>query len=229
MRFILFAAAMVSAATAAQLRVTVYDQALLANAVSRQAFDEVGRIFKRSGINIQLIEGDSRAEEALLITYPEPPRRGGELKAACLARRDIALEIVAEAPLGRKASVLGTAQPFARQGLNVRVFADRIAAAADRQNRSYSSVLAHVMAHEIGHVLLRTNDHSGAYGLMAPVWTDWEYGQMGRGLMFFNHSESQAMRVGLDGVNCGPLLSSKAAVEQQDTSMAANRRQFTPR
>jgi hypothetical protein len=224
MRFILFAAAMVSAATAAQLRITVYDQALLANEVSRQAFGDLRKILKASGIDIQLMDGDLRAEEALLITYPEPPRKGGELEAACLARRDIALEIVAEAPLGRKASVLGTAQPFARKGLNVRVFADRIDAAADRQNRSYSSVLAHVMAHEIGHVLLRTNDHSGAHGLMAPVWTDWEYGQMGKGLMLFNRSQSQAMRVALDGVNCGPLLSSRAGVEQQkETPMAADR------
>jgi hypothetical protein len=211
MPYIFFAAVMiVGAASAAQLRITVYNQALLAKEVSRQAFDDVRKILKASGVDIQLMDGDPRAEEAMLITYPEPPRRGGELEAACLARRDIALEIVAEAPLGRKASVLGTAQPFARKGLNVRVFADRIAAAADRQNRSYSSVLAHVMAHEIGHVLLRTNDHSDAYGLMAPVWTDWEYGQMGRGLMFFNRSQSQAMHVGLEGVNCLALLSSKA-------------------
>jgi len=195
MRYIFLATALIGAASAAQIRI------------------------------IQLIKGDRHAEEALLITYPEPPRKGRELEAACLARRDIALEIVAEAPLGPKAAVLGTAQPLARQGLNVRVFADRIAAAADRQNRPHSSVLAHVMAHEIGHVLLRTNDHSGAYGLMAPVWTDWEYGQIGKGLMFFNRSQSQAMRVGLEGVNCGPFLSSKAAVEQQkDTPMAANRR-----
>jgi hypothetical protein len=222
MRYILFAAVMVGAASATQLRITVYDQALLAKDVSRQAFADLRRIFSASGIEVQLIEGDPRAEEALLITYPEPPRKGKEVQAACLARRNIALEIVAKAPPGPKAAVLGTAQPLARQGLNVRVFADRIAAAADRQNRSYSSVLAHVMAHEIGHVLLRTNDHSGASGLMAPVWTDWEYWQIGRGLMFFNRSQSQAMRVGLEGVNCGPFLSSTATVKQQEeTRMAA--------
>ena len=47
-------------------------------------------------------------------------------------------------------------------GLNVRMFNDRIRWAAMRRNRSYTTVLAHVIAHEIGHVLLRTSEHSSA-------------------------------------------------------------------
>jgi hypothetical protein len=54
------------------------------------------------------------------------------------------------------------AQPLARVGLSVRIFYDHVQYAAEKNNRQDALVLAHVIAHEIGHVLLRSNAHSGA-------------------------------------------------------------------
>ena len=48
---------------------------------------------------------------------------------------------------------------MATAGLNVRIFHDRGSAFAP-SSRDFPAVLAHVIAHEIGHVLLRTTGHS---------------------------------------------------------------------
>jgi hypothetical protein len=70
-----------------------------------------------------------------------------------------------------------------------------------RENRTHAAVLAHVIAHEIGHVLLRTNGHNPR-GLMSSPWTDFEYGNILRGLMFFTADQSKTMRMALSGAGC---------------------------
>ena len=203
MKSIALAALMVASAGAAELRVVVYDQARVPKQVTQTAFESLRQIFRDSGIEIKLTAGDATATEASLITYPEPPPKGRERDADCLARRDIALEIVAAAPTfgQRKNTILGTAQPRAREGLNVRVFDDRIQDTAMRENRTHAAVLSHVIAHEIGHVLLRANVHSHR-GLMSARWTDFEYGIIARGLMFFTADQSKTMRMTLSGAGC---------------------------
>jgi hypothetical protein len=203
MRSIVMAALLVTLASAAQLRIVVYDQARVPKEVTRTAFEDLRQIFHESGIEIELGAGDGSAFEASLITYPAPPPRGHEREAACLARRDIALEILAVAPAFAhpKSTTLGVSQPLAREGLNVRVFDDRIQDAAMRENRTHAAVLAHVIAHEIGHVLLRTNGHNPR-GLMSSPWTDFEYGNILRGLMFFTADQSKTMRMALSGAGC---------------------------
>ena len=203
MRPIVLASLMLASASAEQLRVVVYDQARLPKEVTRTVLEDLRQIFHESGIEIELGAGEGTASEASLVTYPAPPPKGREQEAACLARRDIALEILAVAPtFGHlKSTILGVAQPLAREGLNVRVFDDRIQDAAMRENRTHAAVLAHVIAHEIGHVLLRTNAHSRR-GLMSSPWTDYEYGNIARGLMFFTADQSKTMRMALSGAGC---------------------------
>ena len=146
--------------------------------------------------------GDESTDEASLILYPGTPQKGQEHAAACRARRDIALNILTSAPKGLTGSSLGMAQPLACAGLNVRVFDDRVCDAAFKWNRAHATVLAHVIAHEIGHVLLRTNAHSPR-GLMAGVWGDHEYQFMARNLLRFTRDESTSMRITLSGDGCG--------------------------
>ena len=202
MKSITLAALMAASASAAELRVVVYDQAHVPKEVTRTAFEHLRQIFHQSGIEMTLGAGDGTASEASLMTYPAPPPKGREQEAACLARRDIALEIAVTPAFGqRKKTILGTAEPLAREGLNVRVFDDRIQDAAMRENRTHADVLAHVIAHEIGHVLLRANAHSRR-GLMSAVWTDYEYGIIDRGLMFFTAAQSKTMQMTLSGAGC---------------------------
>ena len=128
----------------------------------------------------------------------------------CRARQDIALKISTN-PAGLTKGALGMAHPLAASGLNARVFDDRIRAAAARWNRPYTLVLAHAIAHEIGHVLLRSDSHA-ARGLMGPVWSAYEYGWMDHGLMFFTEEQSRTMRATLRK----NLLHSGHRVERHD-------------
>jgi hypothetical protein len=136
----------------------------------------------------------------------------------CRARRDIALELLAHAPDTLGKGILGTALPLADRGLNVRVFADHVAEAASRNQRPYATVLAHAIAHECGHILLKTAAHEG-FGLMANVWKEHEFDSLkfGRG-MFFTHLQAQRMEATLRGEGChsvSPALTPVAAARTE--------------
>jgi hypothetical protein len=149
------------------------------------------------------VTGVPGAPEASLMIY-EPLRTGHELELGCRARRDIALDILPGAIPGVKKQVLGMAQPLSRTGLNVRIYDDHIREAAARENRSYAIVLSYAMAHEIGHVLLRSNTHIGR-GLMSDIWTSREYDWMGKEALFFTTGDSHKMRVTLSGTACSSV------------------------
>lgn len=210
MRFLVMSLLLGMTAQSAEVQVTVYDRAGLAGHVKTTTLRTAERILSRAGLEVQWRDGSLDSEEAALITYPESPRKGREQEASCAARRDIALEILPSAPAGLSKSVLGSAQPMARQGLNVRVFDERVRVTALAQNRPHAVVLAHVIAHEIGHVLLRTNGH-GRAGLMSQVWSNHEYARMTDGLLLFETDQARAMRRVVAGEACSPIAGQTAA------------------
>jgi hypothetical protein len=196
----------IQAASSEQLRITVYDGARLPPGIIAPAFEDLRAILRRAGIDVEVISGDLTAPEASHLELPAPPRKGAELAAACRARRDIALEILKTAPPQYKPSILGYAQPLASAGLNVRVFNDRIRWAAAEGKHTHSTFLAHVMAHEIGHVLLRSGEHS-SWGLMSPAWREHDHAWMSRSLMFFSRQQATAMRMELSAAKCPASVS----------------------
>jgi hypothetical protein len=187
---------------AEQLRVTVYDKAKVLDQVGEAVVFSLRRIFRQSGIDIEWVTGVPGAPEASMMIY-EPFRTGHVLELGCRARRDIALDILPAIP-GVEKQVLGMAQPLSRMGLNVRIFDNHIREAAARENRSYATILSHAMAHEIGHVLLRSNIHTGR-GLMSDVWTRREYDWMGKEALFFTAGDSRKMRATLSGTACASV------------------------
>jgi hypothetical protein len=185
-----------------EVRVTIYDQAHLPHRVIQNAFDQLRLTLRRAGIALDAVVGDPAAEEASLFRYVTPPPHGKEQQAICGARRDIALKIVEASPTGLQETVLGMSSPFAPAGLNVRLFNDHIREAASRHNRPYAIVLSYAMAHEIGHVLLRSDSHA-PWGIMKSVWTEYEYAQMSdAGLMSFTDHDAKAMLLNLRGMRC---------------------------
>jgi hypothetical protein len=200
MRVILICAVMIAASDARQLRITVYDKAQLPPQVSASVSNELSRIFHQSGISVEWVAGLPTASEASLMIYG-PSSSAREQETVCRARRDIALDILSVAPPGLKGVVLGMAQPLARTGLNVRVFYDHVRKASEKQNRPLDSVLTHVIAHEVGHVLLRSFEHDRR-GLMSETWSSAEYEWMAKGLLFFTAGESRRMRMTLSGAKC---------------------------
>ena len=68
------------------------------------------------------------------------------------------------------------ANPFDRAPV-VTIIYDRILAFTDVNPSLRSTILAHVLAHEIGHLLKRTNGHSPS-GVMKAHWEAGDYSRM---------------------------------------------------
>ena len=60
-------------------------------------------------------------------------------------------------------------------------------------NHSEAMILGHVMAHEIGHLLLGVNSHA-VTGIMSAHWYKGELASASRGALLFNGTESNIMR-----------------------------------
>jgi len=185
---------------AAELRITLYNHADVPAHVLEAASAGLRRIFMASGIEVRIIHGDPEAPEGVSVAYPSPLRPGLEREAACQARTDVALRITVGLP-SQRSTILGMAVPFARKGLNVLVYDDRVRSVAAARAQAPGAVLAHAMAHEIGHVLLRSSGHD-KIGIMSSAWTDDEYTRITQRTLIFSRKQAQAMQATLRGLAC---------------------------
>lgn len=83
---------------------------------------------------------------------------------ACLVVR-----LVQDVPSNAYNGALGFALPLARSGVNVEIIYRRIEFQAEYPGLPADLLLAYTMAHEIGHVLLRSSAHAPA-GIMQAKW-----------------------------------------------------------
>ena len=91
----------------------------------------------------------------------------------------ITIHIVAQAPKDAKLTALAHARPFDHGSQQqITVFWDRVVALVGPQQNWLAPVLGHVLAHEIGHVLLESDAHAET-GLMAARWRVGEISTMG--------------------------------------------------
>ena len=192
--------ASLSSITAAELRITVYDAANLTPAEKRSVYDRLTRILRHVDIEPQIVEGNLDSPEATYVTVIGTTSPAEEQRARCRARRDIALNF-RTAPLRTAANTLGISFPLASEGLNARIFADRVRAHAAVHGVGFATVLAYAAAHEIGHVLLRGAPHAES-GLMGAVWTHTDYEYMATGFLHLDKLSSQVMRATLARERC---------------------------
>lgn len=90
---------------------------------------------------------------------------------------DLIVRIVREPgtqPVGwRRALGFSVVNPAIGTGRLATVYVNRVETAARRAGVEVGLLLARALAHEVGHLLLRTNGHAEA-GLMRATWTDQE-------------------------------------------------------
>jgi hypothetical protein len=101
----------------------------------------------------------------------------------------------------RPSTVLGMAVPLASRGLHVVVYDDHVRKVAAQRAKPYGLILPYVIAHEIGHVLLRSNSHVPV-GMMASQWMDTEYALIAQGTLLFPRSQSSTMRASIEALGC---------------------------
>ena len=87
------------------------------------------------------------------------------------------------------------AAPLTQQdcGGAIYVFIDRIRDAANMHQLDTALVMGHAIAHEIGHLLLSTQEHS-AEGLMRSPWNAHDFQQAVLGVLLFPAPDVEAVR-----------------------------------
>ena len=88
--------------------------------------------------------------------------------------QEITVRLTGNTPADVNPGALGYAYPYAREGVRVTVFYDRIGLSLHDCPLTAGAVLGYVFAHEIGHVLMGVASHR-EYGVMRARWDsrDW--------------------------------------------------------
>jgi hypothetical protein len=131
--------------------------------------------------------------------------RNGEPGTGTLVASPVTIQIrfTKEAPAGVSPEALARALPFRGQSVAIDIMYDRIRFVAHRSNRE-APLLAHVLAHEIGHVLQGTNGHAPG-GVMKARWNGPDYDAMERKPLEFTSLDLELIK---DRLN---LLRTRAA------------------
>jgi hypothetical protein len=112
-------------------------------------------------------------------------------------RSCLVVRIAPDVPPGAYQDALGFGVPFARYGIDVEAVYRRIESQAESAGVAAEVVLAYVVAHEIGHVLLRSSQHAST-GIMRAHCCDKENWRLvSVGMVAFSPDEAKQMRAGL--------------------------------
>jgi hypothetical protein len=99
------------------------------------------------------------------------------------------VQVIAYAPVGFPPQALGFSLPCATTGVQVTVYADRIAKVSETAGPTFGWVLGYAMAHELGHVLLHSTAHE-EIGLMKGVWSSGDWQRAAVSIIPFNPRQS---------------------------------------
>jgi hypothetical protein len=159
------------APTQAPLTIFIYDRAHVGSKALVQAERLATEIFERAGVDTQWTTQSVSDGAALLNDFSAATDKGcpQPLDSATLRA-----EILPYAPPGFSPQALGYALPCAKSGIQVTIYADRVETVSRTTLAVFYRVLGHALAHEVGHVLLRSSAHDNS-GLMKGVWakSDW--------------------------------------------------------
>lgn len=168
------------------VEIYVYNQAKVSGQILSQAERDATRVLRLSGIQISWVHC-ATAED-----------RGTDCDRLPLPG-DAILQIVHDTTT-LKGDVFGAT--FLGQdgtGQYADVFYDRVNELHRDWKLSLSDVLGHVVAHEIGHLLLGINSHSTS-GIMRGFWDSEELKAAERGRLLFSFEQAELMRARLNAL-----------------------------
>ena len=168
----------------ASLSIVVFDYAGTPAPVMREALATAGLIFRHAGVNVTWT---TRCAADLLRAASDPDAEGTDTFGAAFVQV-LNAEMVAKhkAPVG----VLGRALPGSQVAW---VLTPRVKSTSQDQKQPFGTLLGHVIAHEIGHLLLPTGSHTRT-GLMAAAM---DLREMSRRGLRFDSEHSDLIRARL--------------------------------
>jgi hypothetical protein len=173
----------------AQVTINVYNDAQLSSQILAQAEKEATRIFRKAGIGSVWINC-------------QPLNAGIPPDAECqqpAGPSHLALRIVPWSSESGDA-IFGVAfTSAADDGTYADVFYNSAEKLHQECHAGVPKVLGHVIAHEIGHLLLGMNAHS-LMGIMRPEWQGPELRSIGMGRLLFSSEQARSMQAKLFSV-----------------------------
>ncbi len=162
------------------LAIRLYNEAKVDPGTLHWATAEADRLFQVAGIQLNWQPFPAEA----------PPI--GRTDGAAYSQANIVMRLMRRAPATASPDAAGLARPFNQTGPNVSIFFDRVELLARSVSAALYVILGHVMAHEIGHVLLHSTEHS-ANGLMQAQLGPASWRLASAGLLAFRRQEAQRM------------------------------------
>jgi hypothetical protein len=151
-----------------QVQIRVFNLARVPRRDLSRAEGEVTRIFAEAEIEVHWAEG-ALDDGASLITDQSADNTSPAGCKVARHARELRLQLLLHAPQGVTTGTLGYSLPCAAFGIDSTIFIDHCEGVTYQSLASFSKVLAYSMAHELGHLLLRSDEHSPT-GLMRARW-----------------------------------------------------------
>ena len=171
-----------------RIEVLVYNYAGLSAETLAKAEQEAARIYERAGLETQWLDCPLSPAEAA--QYPACQLPVGVTRLALrLLSREMAERRKSD-PMTFGFALLPEGGGF---GTIVNVYPHRAGELAKGREKTQAVILGHLMAHELGHLLLGVGSHS-ANGLMHVPWRKKELELVSQGSMFFMPWQAEQMR-----------------------------------
>jgi len=162
--------------------VGVFNDAAAPRPVVEFAEQEASRIFMATGLEITWVDCEAR--------------QASVPSASCLGPQGPTHLNLRILPRGRKVKEDSFGVAFLAAdgtGTYIDIFYDAVEKLDHESNASPGRLLGHVMAHEIGHLLIGSHAHSNR-GIMCPVWSQRELRSLEMGSLFFTGDQARRMR-----------------------------------
>lgn len=179
-----------SAVPADCLHIHLYNPAAVSSRTLKHAMQDAARVLSTAGVKAVCWHVLADAREAHTLHTSPPPTWRKNHKAD--SRGYLVAVIGAGVPVNYLPGALGYALPDAEIGVNAMIFCDRIERFQESGEIDLPTLLGHAMAHEIGHVLLGTTEHSPA-GIMKARWSKADF--QVAGLRFMNFTALQRAEI----------------------------------
>ena len=134
------------------------------------------RIFATAGVVVEWRSGEPRSRDRVPVN------------------RTMVVDFEVKAPSDSNPAAMAYSLPY--EGVHIVVFYDRIQTRTRDNPVHRPTILAHVMTHEITH-LLRGDDHHSATGVMKARWDATDYFEMTRSPLPFASEDIDLLRKGL--------------------------------
>ena len=171
-----------------KIQVFVYNYAAVAPATLARAERLAGRIYGHVGIQTEFLDCPLTPAEAAQFPACQLPVAPSRLALRVLSR-------TMSERIGLTQATFGSAlfPPDGGLGMIAQVCAYCSEQMAKGSEEMYAVILGHIMAHELGHLLLGVGSH-GATGLMHVPWNHKELDMAAQGTLLFTSWEAERMR-----------------------------------